>query len=135
MPSIWIPTMPMRMRGWHRHACARSPGFHWMMPMSARRAKLARRDAATASRLASDLAEAQQANAAWLAGIAHDQPGAVDALRRALALRPHDADLLSMLAVRQIGFGQLDQAVESLRAALKTNPLSAPTLYSLGACI
>lgn len=94
--------------------------------------ELARRDAATASRLASDLAEAQQANAAWLAGIAHDQPGAVDALRRALALRPHDADLLSMLAVRQIGFGQLDQAVESLRAALKTNPLSAPTLYSLG---
>lgn len=94
--------------------------------------ELARRDAATALRLASDLAEAQQANAAWLAGIAHDQPGAVDALRRALALRPHDADLLSMLAVRQIGFGQLDQAVESLRAALKTNPLSAPTLYSLG---
>jgi tetratricopeptide (TPR) repeat protein len=94
--------------------------------------ELARRDAAAALRLASDLAEAQQANAAWLVGIAHDQPGAVDALRRALALRPHDADLLSMLAVRQIGFGQLDQAVESLRAALKTNPLSAPTLYSLG---
>jgi len=82
--------------------------------------ELARRDAAAALRLASDLAEAQQANAAWLVGIAHDQPGAVDALRRALALRPHDADLLSMLAVRQIGFGQLDQAVESLRAALKT---------------
>lgn len=93
---------------------------------------LAQRSAATALRLADSLPEAQQAMAAWLADIAHDQTGAVAALQRALQLRPNDADLLAMLALRQIGFGQLGQAVDSLRAALKTNPLSAPTLYSLG---
>ena len=95
-------------------------------------AEMARRDAAAALRLADDLAEAQLANAVWLATVAHDQAGALDATRRALARQPQNAQLLSMLALRQIGFGQLDQAVDSLRGALKTNPLSAPTLYSLG---
>lgn len=94
--------------------------------------ELARRDAATALRLAPGSADAQRANAAWLSGVAKDAAGAAEALRQALAIRPNDADLRVMLAIRQNGFGQLREAVETLRLALKVNPLSAPTLYSLG---
>ena len=94
--------------------------------------ELARKDVAAALTLAPMLPEAHQANAVWLLGVTHDQAAATAAIRRALTLRPQDPALLSMLALRQIGAGQLVQAVESLRLALKYNPLSAPTLYSLG---
>lgn len=92
----------------------------------------ARRAAAAALKLAPDSAEAHQANAAWLGAVAGDPVAAMEEIRRALTLRPGDASLLAMLAVRQIGFGQLQDAAESLRQALRSNPLSAPTLYSLG---
>lgn len=92
----------------------------------------ARRDAATALRLDPDSPDAHRANAVWLASIARDPVGAMEEVRRALALRPGDATLLAMLAIRQTGFGQLREAAETLRQALVTNPLSAPTLYSLG---
>ncbi|MFT4178579.1 MAG: hypothetical protein QM612_03835 [Thermomonas sp.] len=92
----------------------------------------ARRDAAAAMRLAPNSAESHRANAAWLGGIALDPSGAMDATRRALALAPQDAGLLTTLAVQQTAFGQLREAAETLRHALKLNPLSAPTLFSLG---
>lgn len=92
----------------------------------------ARRDAATALRLAADSAEAHKANAAWLGSIALDQAGAMEATQRALALRPQDAGLLHALAVQQTAFGQLQAAAGNLRRALALDPLSATLRYNLG---
>lgn len=92
----------------------------------------ARREAATALRLAPDSAEAHAANAAWLGSIALDQAGALAETERALALSPRDASLLQILAVRQTAFGRLEQAAATLRRALAFNPLSASALYNLG---
>lgn len=101
----------------------------------AQRAKLgeqARRDAATARELAPDSALAHRAYATWLGDVALDAESAETEIRRGLALRPHDADLLGMLAVRQTGFGKMSEAGKTLRKALEVNPLSAPTWYQLG---
>ncbi len=95
-------------------------------------AELARRDAATALRLAPGSTEAQRAQAIWLAEIAHDPGASREVLRRALAQHPGEPGLLNLLALRQIGFGELDAAAASLRQVLQVNPLSAPTHYSLG---
>ena len=92
----------------------------------------ARREAATALRLAPDSAEAHAANAAWLGSIALDQAGALAETERALALSPQDASLLQVLAVRQTAFGRLEEAAATLRRALVMNPLSASALYNLG---
>ncbi len=92
----------------------------------------ARREAATALRLAPDSAEAHKANAAWLGGIALDPAGAMQETRRALALAPQEAGLLNALANQQTAFGQLDEAARNLRRALALNPLSPGALYNLG---
>lgn len=92
----------------------------------------ARRDAATALRIAPDSAEAHAANAAWLGSIALDPAGALAETERALALSPQDASLLHTLAIRQTAFGRLEQAAATLRRAQRLNPLSASALYSLG---
>ena len=92
----------------------------------------ARREAATALRLAPDSAEAHAANAAWLGSIALDQAGALAETERALALSPQDASLLHTLAIRQTAFGRLEEAAATLRRALLLNPLSATALYNLG---
>ena len=92
----------------------------------------ARRDAATALRLAPDSAEAHKANAAWLGSIALDPSGAMRATRRALALSPHDATLLHTLAIQQTAFGQLQEATGNLRRVLVLDPLSATAQYNLG---
>ena len=92
----------------------------------------ARREAATALRLAPDSAEAHAANAAWLGSIALDQAGALAETERALALSPQDASLLHALAIRQTAFGRLEEAAATLRRALVLNPLSATALYNLG---
>lgn len=92
----------------------------------------ARREAATALRLAPDSAEAHAANAAWLGSIALDQAGALAETERALALSPQDASLLQILAVRQTAFGRLEEAAATMRRALVLNPLSASALYNLG---
>jgi TolB-like protein/Flp pilus assembly protein TadD len=92
----------------------------------------ARRDAATALRLAPDSAEAHAANAAWLGSIALDPTGALAETERALALSPQDASLLHGLAIRQTAFGRLEEAAATLRRALQLNPLSATALYNLG---
>ncbi|GHB98447.1 tetratricopeptide repeat protein [Thermomonas carbonis] len=92
----------------------------------------ARREAATALRLAPDSAEAHAANAAWLGSIALDQAGALAETERALALSPRDASLLHSLAIRQTAFGRLEDAAATLRRALRLNPLSATALYNLG---
>lgn len=92
----------------------------------------ARREAATALRLAPDSAEAHAANAAWLGSIALDQAGALAETERALALSPRDASLLHSLAIRQTAFGRLEDAAATLRRALRLNPLSAGMLYNLG---
>ena len=92
----------------------------------------ARREAATALRLAPDSAEAHAANAAWLGSIALDQAGALAETERALALSPQDASLLQVLAIRQTAFGRLEEAAATLRRALQLNPLSATALYNLG---
>jgi TolB-like protein/Flp pilus assembly protein TadD len=92
----------------------------------------ARREAATALRLAPDSAEAHAANAAWLGSIALDQAGALAETERALALSPRDASLLHSLAIRQTAFGRLEDAAATLRRALQLNPLSATVLYNLG---
>ncbi|HSD16109.1 MAG TPA: tetratricopeptide repeat protein [Thermomonas sp.] len=92
----------------------------------------ARREAATALRLAPDSADAHAANAAWLGSIALDQAGALAETERALAIRPQDASLLHVLAIRQTAFGRLEEAAATLRRALALNPLSATALYNLG---
>ncbi|RZA22239.1 MAG: tetratricopeptide repeat protein [Lysobacteraceae bacterium] len=92
----------------------------------------ARRGAATALRLAPDSAEAHKANAAWMAGIALDQAGAMRETRRALALSPQDAELLNTLAIQQTAFGQLEQAAANLRRVLALDPLSPNVRYNLG---
>ena len=92
----------------------------------------ARREAATALRLAPDSAEAHAANAAWLGSIALDQAGALAETERALVLSPQDASLLHTLAIRQTAFGRLEEAAATLRRALLLNPLSATALYNLG---
>ena len=92
----------------------------------------ARREAATALRLAPDSAEAHAANAAWLGSIALDPAGALAETERALALSPHDASLMHSLAIRQTAFGRLQEAAATLRRALRLNPLSATALYNLG---
>jgi TolB-like protein/Flp pilus assembly protein TadD len=92
----------------------------------------ARREAATALRLAPDSAAAHAANAAWLGSIALDQAGALTETERALALSPRDASLLHSLAIRQTAFGRLEDAAATLRRALQLNPLSATALYNLG---
>lgn len=92
----------------------------------------ARREAATALRLAPESAEAHAANAAWLGSIALDPAGALAETERALALSPQDAALLQVLAVRQTAFGRLEEAAATLRRALRLNPLSASALYNLG---
>ena len=92
----------------------------------------ARREAATALRLAPDSAEAHAANAAWLGSIALDQAGALAETERALVLSPQDAWLLHVLAIRQTAFGRLEEAAATLRRARVLNPLSATALYNLG---
>ena len=92
----------------------------------------ARREAATALRLAPDSAEAHAANAAWLGSIALDQAGALAETERALALSPWDASLLHTLAIHQTAFGRLEEAAATLRGARLLNPLSATALYNLG---
>ena len=92
----------------------------------------ARREAATALRLAPDNAEAHAANAAWMAGIALDQAGAMHETMRALELDPQDPDLLHSLAIQQTAFGQLEEAAANLRRVLALNPRSSSVLYNLG---
>lgn len=92
----------------------------------------ARREAAIALRLAPDRAETHAANAAWMAGIALDQAGAMHETQRALELSPQNVDLLHSLAIQQTAFGQLDQATGNLRRVLALNPLSSTVLYNLG---
>lgn len=92
----------------------------------------ARREAATALRLAPDSAEAHKANAAWMGGIALDQAGAMHETLRALALSPQDPELLHTLAIQQTAFGQLQQAAGNLRRVLVLDPLSATAQYHLG---
>ena len=92
----------------------------------------ARREAATALRLAPESTEAHAANAAWLGSIALDQAGALAATERALALSPQDASLLHTFAIRQTAFGRLEEAAATLRRALQLNPASATALYNLG---
>jgi TolB-like protein/Flp pilus assembly protein TadD len=92
----------------------------------------ARREAATALRLAPDSAEAHKANAAWLRGIALDQAGAMHETKRALELSPQDAELLHALAIQQTAFGQLQDAAGNLRRVLALDPLSATAQYNLG---
>ncbi len=85
----------------------------------------ARREAAMALRLAPDSAAAHAANAAWMAGIALDQAGAMHETMRALELSPQDPDLLHSLAIQQTAFGQLEEAAGNLRRVLALNPLSS----------
>lgn len=92
----------------------------------------ARREAATALRLAPDSAEARKASAAWMGGIALDTSGAMHETRRALALRPQDAELLHTLALQQTAFGQLQDAAATLRRVLALDPLSPTAQYNLG---
>lgn len=92
----------------------------------------ARREAATALRLAPDSAEAHKANAAWMGSIALDQSGAMHETRRALELDPQDAELLHALAVQQTTFGQLQAAAGNLRRVLALDPLSPTAFYHLG---
>lgn len=92
----------------------------------------ARREAATALRIAPDSAEAHAANAAWMASIALDQAGAMHETMRALELSPQDPGLLHSLAIQQTAFGQLEAAAGNLRRVLALNPLSSSVLYNLG---
>lgn len=92
----------------------------------------ARREAATALRIAPDSAEAHAANAAWMASIALDQAGAMHETMRALELSPHDPGLLHSLAMQQTAFGQLELAAANLRRVQALNPLSSTVLYNLG---
>ncbi len=92
----------------------------------------ARREAAMALRLSPDSATAHAANAAWMAGIALDQAGAMHATTRALALSPQDPGLLHSLALQQTAFGQLEEAAGNLRRVLALNPLSSAVHYNLG---
>lgn len=92
----------------------------------------ARRDAAMALRLAPDSAASHAANAAWMAGVALDQAGAMHETKRALELSPRDPGLLHSLAIQQTAFGQLEDAAGNLRRVLALNPLSSAVLYNLG---
>lgn len=92
----------------------------------------ARRDAAMALRLAPDSAASHAANAAWMAGVALDQAGAMHETKRALELSPQDPNLLHSLALQQTAFGQLEVAAGNLRRVLALNPLSSAALYNLG---
>ena len=92
----------------------------------------ARRDAAMALRLAPDSTASHAANAAWMAGIALDQAGAMHETVRALELSPQDPGLLHSLAIQQTAFGQLEEAAANLRRVLALNPLSSAVLYNLG---
>lgn len=92
----------------------------------------ARREAAMALRLSPDSAASHAANAAWMAGIALDQAGAMHETLRALELSPQDPSLLHSLAIQQTAFGQLEVAAGNLRRVLALNPLSSTLLYNLG---
>ena len=92
----------------------------------------ARADADAALRIDPRDPVVHRALATWLGEVALDAVSAEDEIRRGLALRPDDPDLLGMLAVRQTGFARLDDAAASLRQALELDPLSAPMLYQLG---
>ncbi len=92
----------------------------------------ARRDAAIALRLAPDSAASHEASAAWMAGVALDQAGAMHETKRALELSPRDPGLLHSLAIQQTAFGQLEDAAANLRRVLALNPLSSAVLYNLG---
>ncbi len=92
----------------------------------------ARREAAIALRLSPDSAAAHAASAAWMAGVALDQAGAMHETLRALELSPQDPGLLHSLAIQQTAFGQLEQAAGNLRRVLALNPLSSAVLYNLG---
>ncbi len=92
----------------------------------------ARRDAAMALRLAPGSATSHAANAAWMAGIALDQAGAMHETMRALELSPQNSGLLHSLAIQQTAFGQLEEAATTLRRVLALNPLSSAVLYNLG---
>jgi len=92
----------------------------------------ARRDAAMALRLAPDSAASHAANAAWMAGVALDQAGAMHETKRALELSPQDPNLLHSLAIQQTAFGQLEAAAGNLRRVLALNPLSSAAHYNLG---
>ncbi len=81
---------------------------------------------------APELPEVYLARAAWQLDVQHDPQAALMEIQTGLHKRPNDAVLLRQQAVRQIGFGQLTDAVETLRRELKINPRSASALYSLG---
>lgn len=92
----------------------------------------ARLDAEAALKLDPDDPLAHRVRALWLGDVALDAVSAEQEVRDGLALQPDDPALLGMLAVRQIGFGQMDAAAATLRQALQRDLLSAPMLYQMG---
>ncbi len=91
-----------------------------------------RKDTEAALKLAPNDPLAHRVRAMWLGDVALDAVSAEQEIRRGLALQPDDPVLLGMLAVRQTGFGQLQQAASTLRQAQRRDPLSVAMLYQLG---
>ncbi|MBV2209801.1 MAG: tetratricopeptide repeat protein [Thermomonas sp.] len=92
----------------------------------------AKQEAEAALQRAPNLPEAHWAMSVWLADLGSSPALGLQEMQKAVALRPSDAALQSALAVRQIGFGKLDAALETLRVAIKYNPLSPGPYYTLG---
>lgn len=100
-------------------------------PIAAQREQ-ARMDTELALKLDPSDSLAHRVRALWLGDVALDAVSAEQEIRSGLALQPNDPVLLGMLAVRQIGFGQMDAAAATLRQALRRDPLSAPMRYQMG---
>lgn len=92
----------------------------------------ARLDTEAALKLAPSDPLAHRVRALWLGDVALDAVSAEQEIRSGLTLQPNDPALLGMLAVRQIGFGQMDAAAATLRQALPRDPLSASMRYQMG---
>lgn len=61
-----------------------------------------------------------------------DIPAAVEACRKALAMRPDSPDLHSTLGSALIDAGKPDEAMAALRRAVKLNPRFSPALFNMG---
>jgi eukaryotic-like serine/threonine-protein kinase len=84
----------------------------------------ARRSIDSALALDPDLPEAHAARAHFLSFFMKDRAGAYDEMARAHALKPNDADILSMLGRAQIGRGQTEQGLANIAKAVRLDPRS-----------
>lgn len=85
----------------------------------------ARADLDRATALAPDAAFVHVVRGYLRSKVDHDPAGALKESQRALALAPNDGAVMMFLALALDNVGQLQQAVDMLRAAIATDPLRA----------